>query len=295
MTFSGARLDRASGERADPGLAARAARRPGRARARLSEEGLWVETGTWLWSDARRRRRSSSGSTAAGRCSRRRAGPGPGAARAGLREAATELPGRGGRARRLRGVAALLAPAPPLLRELRRADRDAPRRPRARCPACGAPALPAYRPGGDRARDRPRRIGCCSAARRAGRRGASRVLAGFVEPGETLEEAVRREVLEESGVEVDAGVLRGVSALAVPELADDRLQRACGGGRAEPRRRRALRRCAGSSAPRWRPPPPARARSQLSPPYSISRRLIDAWLATAVPGPSGPDTRRRSS
>jgi NAD+ diphosphatase len=41
-------------------------------------------------------------------------------------------------------------------------------------------------------------------ARRAGlNRPFYSVLAGFVEPGETLEETVRREVFEEAGVEVD--------------------------------------------------------------------------------------------
>ena len=103
------------------------------------------------------------------------------------------------------------------------------------------------------------------------------VLAGFVEPGETLEEAVRREVLEESGVTVRRGRLRRLPAVAVPELADDRLQRAGRGGEPRP----------GDDEladVRWfeRAEVEAAAAGEgdvlLSPPYSISRRLIDAWL-----------------
>ena len=41
-------------------------------------------------------------------------------------------------------------------------------------------------------------------------------LAGFVEPGESLEEAVAREVLEETGVRVGRGHLSFLSALVAP-------------------------------------------------------------------------------
>lgn len=100
-------------------------------------------------------------------------------------------------------------------------------------------------------------------------------LAGFVEPGETLEDAVRREVLEESGVRVvdcdyhssqpwpfPASLMLGFTAraddpaLAIgPELADarwfraDELVRAIGSGEVT-----------------------------ISPPLSVSYRLIEHWL-----------------
>lgn len=54
------------------------------------------------------------------------------------------------------------------------------------------------------------------------RNGVHTVLAGFVEVGETLEQAVAREVMEESGIRVKPA-LRDLSAMAVPAVADDRL------------------------------------------------------------------------
>ncbi len=55
------------------------------------------------------------------------------------------------------------------------------------------------------------------------RNGVHTVLAGFVEVGETLEQAVAREVMEESGIRVKNSALRDLSAMAVPAVADDRL------------------------------------------------------------------------
>ena len=50
-------------------------------------------------------------------------------------------------------------------------------------------------------------------------------LAGFVEPGETIEDAVRREVHEEAGIVCGRVRLFRLAAMAVSELADDRLPR----------------------------------------------------------------------
>ena len=50
-------------------------------------------------------------------------------------------------------------------------------------------------------------------------------LAGFMDQGESIEEAVRREVAEEAGVQVGDGALPLVATLAVPLVADDRLPR----------------------------------------------------------------------
>jgi NAD+ diphosphatase len=50
-------------------------------------------------------------------------------------------------------------------------------------------------------------------------------LAGFVEPGESIEEAVARELGEEAGIEVERRPLRRQPALALSRPADDRLHR----------------------------------------------------------------------
>ncbi|HVZ08556.1 NAD(+) diphosphatase [Rhodopila sp.] len=101
-------------------------------------------------------------------------------------------------------------------------------------------------------------------------------LAGFVEPGETLEEAVRREVLEESGIQCGAvhyhssqpwpfpgNIMLGFYAEGLTEeitLQDDELKDARWFSRAEMRNHKAL----GFDLPRV---------------DSIARRLIEDWLA----------------
>jgi NAD+ diphosphatase len=277
MAFTGAELDRAARRRRDPAWLATRRADPEARSVVLSEAGLWVEDGHLLLvapdADAvflgLNGRRAIFAGDATG------AEPGRGRP-AGLREAATDLPA---------AEAALGAYAASLVSWHRRhrfcAHCGAPSEPRdgghqRDCPSCGASHFPRTDPvvivrvtdGGDRlllgrqARWPPGRFS---------------VLAGFVEPGETLEEAVRREVLEESGIAVDevayvasqpwpfpSSLMIGFSARATaghPEPCDEEL--------AEVRwfeREEVEAAAAGTTA------------VELSPRYSISRRLIDEWL-----------------
>ena len=83
-------------------------------------------------------------------------------------------------------------------------------------------------------------------------------LAGFVGPGESLEEAVAREVEEEAGVAVGAAALPLLAAVAVPRLADARLPRARGRPASRAAPTPSCRTCAGSPATRSPPRPSAR-------------------------------------
>lgn len=99
-------------------------------------------------------------------------------------------------------------------------------------------------------------------------------LAGFVEPGETLEEAVRREVKEEVGVDVDGITYWGSQPWPFPHsLMLGFVARYAGGEIC----------CAADEIAdaRWF------AHDELPavpPPISIARRLIDDWLARARQG-----------
>jgi NAD+ diphosphatase len=196
---------------------------------------------------------------------------------AGLREAATELPA---------DEAALAAYAGSLLAWHRRhrfcANCGAPTEPRdggheRSCPACEAHHFPRTDPvvivlvtdGAD---------GLLLGRQARWPEGRFSLIAGYVEPGETLEEAVRREVFEESGVALDSvayvasqpwpfpsSLMLGFSALAergAPAPGDDELAEVRWFERDEVER-----------ATRGQGP------LMLAPPYSIARRLIDAWLA----------------
>jgi NAD+ diphosphatase len=115
-------------------------------------------------------------------------------------------------------------------------------------------------------------------------------LAGFVEPGESLEEAVTREIDEESGVTVrdaryrssqpwpfPASLMLGFEATYVggePHTRDGELEDVRWVSRAE------LERAAAGEGDGWSDPEGAGAGDlMLPPPLAIARRLIGAWLA----------------
>ena len=149
------------------------------------------------------------------------------------------------------------------------------------CPACGAEHYPRVDPvaimlvvdGADR-------VLLGRAARMPP--GLVSALAGFVEPGESLEEAVRREVREEAGVEVAA--VRYLASQPWPfgsQLMLGCLARASTTAiRIDP---------AEIEAAFWAPREAvARALAgegpfQFPPPLAIARTLIEAWLADASP------------
>jgi NAD+ diphosphatase len=198
---------------------------------------------------------------------------------AGLREAATELP---------TVEAGLAAYAGSLLAWHRRhrfcANCGAPTEQRDGgherfCPACEAHHFPRTDPvvivrvtdGGD---------GLLLGRQARWPDGRFSLLAGYVEPGETLEEAVRREVLEESGVALGSvsylasqpwpfpsSLMLGFNAVAErgrPAPGDDELAEVRWFERDEVQR--AARDEGGV---------------KLAPAYSIARHLIDDWLAAA--------------
>lgn len=107
-------------------------------------------------------------------------------------------------------------------------------------------------------------------------------LAGFVEPGESLEDAVAREVLEESGVQV--GQVRYHSSQPWPFPSSLMLgfhARAAAGS--------PVRLSAELDDARWFSREEVRSGSiLLPPPHAIAHRLISLWLAQDEPVPEGP-------
>jgi len=278
IVFSGAAIDRAAALRRRPEWV-EARRADPRARAVLmSDEGILLEDGHLVMErpSAEAVLLGLRGDTPLFADHVGPAGP-ERAHAAGLREAATELPA---------DEAALAAYAGSLLAWHRRhrfcANCGAPTESRDGgheriCPACGAHHFPRTDPvvivrvtdGAD---------GLLLGRQARWPEGRFSLLAGYVEPGETLEEAVRREVLEESGIRLDSvaylasqpwpfpsSLMLGFSALAErgdPQPGDDEL--------AEVRwfEREEVERAARGEGP-----------VLLAPPYAIARRLIDAWLA----------------
>jgi len=208
---------------------------------------------------------------------------------AGLREAATELPP---------DEAALAGYAGSLLAWHRRhrfcANCGAPTEMRdagheRQCPSCDAHHFPRTDPVVIvRVTDAQDRLLLGRQARWP--QGRFSLLAGYVEPGETLEEAVRREVVEESGVEL--GEVSYIASQPWPFPSSLMLGFHAHAERGEPRpdgdeleQVRWFGRDEVAAAAE------GRGSIRLSPPYSIARRLIDGWLN----GRDDPDTRRRSS
>ena len=105
------------------------------------------------------------------------------------------------------------------------------------------------------------------------------VLAGFVEPGETLEAAVAREVEEESGVRVEPASIAYVASQPWPFPASLML-----GFTAAARTTHVAPRDGELAEVRWMQRDALRAAAGsgevlLPPPSSIARHLLDAWLA----------------
>ena len=103
------------------------------------------------------------------------------------------------------------------------------------------------------------------------------VLAGFVEPGETLEQAVAREVLEEVGVEVEDVRYFGSQAWPFPS-------QLMVGFTARWKSGEILLQQSEIMEAAWFGPDQLPA--QLPGPYSIARRLIEAFRASRSPGPT---------
>ena len=112
------------------------------------------------------------------------------------------------------------------------------------------------------------------------------VLAGYVEPGETLEDAARREVLEESRVEVRDVAYVASQPWPFPSSLMVGFQAVADGG--EPQADdHELADVRWFSAEEVAEAAGGDGAVFLPPPYSIARRLIDGWLAEAQGERSG--------
>ncbi len=161
------------------------------------------------------------------------------------------------------------------------------------CPACGHVAFPRVSPAMMVLVTRGRELLLARAHRFPAAMYSA--LAGFVEPGETIEDCIHREVREEVGVEVGGICLLREPVLGIPAFADDRLHRRVRRRRARPRRDRdrrsalvRLRRDARSSAKRVHRAPTDRGHGRA--PHRPIRRDPDrmAGRLTTVDRPRFP-------
>lgn len=156
-----------------------------------------------------------------------------------------------------------------------------------RCPACGLEAYPRTDPAVIVAVSSGERLLLGRQARWPAGRWS--VIAGFIEPGESLSQAVAREVFEETGVRVQqvrfaaaqpwpfpSALMLGCFAEAAPDAPDpvvgEELEDARWFSREE-----VAQGLAASDAPATGEPPPI----AFSPRLSIARALIEAWHARA--------------
>jgi NAD+ diphosphatase len=147
----------------------------------------------------------------------------------------------------------------------RMVDRDGERA--RECPACGLVAYPRVSPAMMALVVREREILLARAPRFPGSMYSA--LAGFVEPGETIEDCVRREVREEVGIEVDGLEYFGSQSWAFPHSLMIAFTARYAGGELVPDP-------AEIADARWFA---IDALPDLPSPMSIARRLIDATVA----------------
>ena len=108
------------------------------------------------------------------------------------------------------------------------------------CDGCGAHHFPRTDPVAIMLVHRGERCLLGRSSRRG--TGSYSALAGFIDQGESIEEAVRREIMEEANIRSWGSPLSFVPTMALPFLIDDRLYRG-GAKHRDPDRRRRARRC----------------------------------------------------